>query len=227
MPCLDVAWVIPGSFRLRRWCGASPVGLVGFPALSPPILRILSGVSTPVALPWLAVVPGAPQRLVMLGPGYRVLLGCLALPPRCCVVPVVLRCPRRYLPLPCCVLLVPGSLASVLSAQHPLCLLWPLLVLSGGGAGVASLASMLSLTSCAFLALPWVFPGLPGWLCPLPLGHVLYSPPPVLSSPAPWVCLSLPGAVLCCRWSCCLASPLPHLLGRTCGADGRLFVHCV
>uniref|UniRef100_A0AAU0N689 Uncharacterized protein n=1 Tax=Pseudomonas phage vB_PaPhi_Mx1 TaxID=3079664 RepID=A0AAU0N689_9CAUD len=68
-----------------------------------------------------------------------------------------------------------------------------------------------------YLGTPWGCLGGPGSTWPLPLGHVLYSPPPALSSPAPWVC----------RWSCCLASPLPRLLGRTYGADGRLFVHCV
>ncbi|WFG36917.1 hypothetical protein 20Aug401_00022 [Pseudomonas phage 20Aug401] len=83
----------------------------------------------------------------------------------------------------------------------------------------------------ASLGIPWGCLGGPGFAWPLPLGHVLYSPLPALSSPAPWVCsLSLPGCwsvSLALHWSCCLASPLPRLLGRTCGADGRLFVHCV
>uniref|UniRef100_A0AAU0N336 Uncharacterized protein n=1 Tax=Pseudomonas phage vB_PaPhi_Mx1 TaxID=3079664 RepID=A0AAU0N336_9CAUD len=84
--CLGGAVCPPGSLQLRRWCGGLPCPVA---VLSPPILRILAGVSTL----GLAVVPGALERVAMLGPGYLVLLGCLPLPPGCCVVPVVLCCP--------------------------------------------------------------------------------------------------------------------------------------
>ncbi|AVX47604.1 hypothetical protein C5022_000001 [Pseudomonas phage vB_PaeP_130_113] len=67
----------------------------------------------------------------------------------------------------------------------------------------------------------WLLPGyslgLPGWPWPLPLGHVLYSPPPVLSSPAPW---SFPGCYLGAGpppWLClalCCATAGPAVLPR-------------